>query len=87
MTTATSRVTAQNQISIPAAVRRRFGIGPGTELVWAEKEGEIVVRLRRTKLEAVQRLLSDRPVHHRSAREQRSLRDAALARKYVRGGR
>jgi AbrB family looped-hinge helix DNA binding protein len=30
---ATSRVTSQNQIAIPAAVRKRFGIKPGTEVI------------------------------------------------------
>jgi AbrB family looped-hinge helix DNA binding protein len=38
MSSATSKVTSQNQISIPAEVRRRFGIVPGTELVWEERD-------------------------------------------------
>lgn len=37
-----SRVTAQGQISIPAAVRKRLGLGPGSVLEWDE-EGDLVV--------------------------------------------
>ena len=37
-----SRVTAQGQISVPAEVRRKLGIGPGSVLEWNE-EGETVV--------------------------------------------
>ena len=44
MSIAHSRVTAQGQISIPAAVRRKLGIGPGSTLEWHEKGEEIVIR-------------------------------------------
>jgi antitoxin PrlF len=44
MTIAVSRVTAQGQISVPADVRRRLGIGPGSVLEWDEDDGRIVVR-------------------------------------------
>ena len=43
MEMAKSKVTAQGQISIPAAVRRKLGIGPGSVLQWQEEEGKIVV--------------------------------------------
>jgi antitoxin PrlF len=39
-----SKVTAQGQISIPAEVRRKLGIGPGSILEWEDKDGEMVVR-------------------------------------------
>ena len=39
-----SRVTAQGQISVPAEVRRKLGIGPGAVLEWGETAGEVVVR-------------------------------------------
>jgi antitoxin PrlF len=39
-----SKVTAQGQISIPADVRRKLGLGPGSILEWEEKEGVMVVR-------------------------------------------
>lgn len=37
-----SKVTAQGQISVPAAIRRKLGIGPGSVLEW-DAEGETVV--------------------------------------------
>jgi len=44
MALAQSRLTAQGQISVPAEVRRRLGIGPGAMLEWDEQDGLIVVR-------------------------------------------
>jgi AbrB family looped-hinge helix DNA binding protein len=44
MRIARSKVTAQGRISVPAKVRKRLGIGPGSVLEWGEKGGEIVVR-------------------------------------------
>jgi AbrB family looped-hinge helix DNA binding protein len=44
MLLARSRLTAQGQISVPAEIRRRLGVGPGSVLEWDETEGEIVVR-------------------------------------------
>ena len=39
-----SRLTAQGQISIPAEVRRRLGVGPGSVLEWEQQGSTIVVR-------------------------------------------
>lgn len=39
-----SKVTSQGQISVPASVRKRLGIGPGSVLIWEERDGEFVVR-------------------------------------------
>ena len=39
-----SKVTAQGQISVPADVRRKLGIGPGSVLEWEEEGDRIVVR-------------------------------------------
>ena len=44
MALAHSKVTAQGQISVPAGVRRKLGIGPGSILEWDEHGQEIVVR-------------------------------------------
>ena len=44
MAIAQSRLTAQGQISVPAKVRRRLGIGPGSVLEWDEAGDQIVVR-------------------------------------------
>ena len=39
-----SKLTAQGQISVPAEVRRKLGLGPGAVLEWDEEDGRIVVR-------------------------------------------
>jgi antitoxin PrlF len=44
MTIAQSKLTAQGQISVPAAVRRKLGIGPGSILEWQEEGDKVVVR-------------------------------------------
>ena len=44
MTLARSKVTTQGQISVPAEVRRKLGIGPGSVLEWDEEDEKIVVR-------------------------------------------
>jgi len=38
------KLTAQGQISVPADVRKRLGIGPGSILEWEEKNDEVIVR-------------------------------------------
>ena len=44
MALAYSKLTAQGQISVPAGVRRKLGIGPGSVLEWDEDGEKIVVR-------------------------------------------
>lgn len=44
MTIPQSKVTAQGQISVPAEVRKKLGIGPGSVLEWHEQDGGVVVR-------------------------------------------
>ena len=44
MPLAHSKVTAQGQISVPAEVRRKFGIGPGSVREWDEDGDKVVVR-------------------------------------------
>jgi len=44
MVLAHSKVTAQGQISVPAEVRRKLGVGPGSVLEWDEDGEKIVVR-------------------------------------------
>ncbi|OGA68814.1 MAG: hypothetical protein A3G83_15555 [Betaproteobacteria bacterium RIFCSPLOWO2_12_FULL_68_20] len=44
MAIAHSKVTAQGQISVPAAVRRKLGLGPGSVLEWNEEGEKVVVR-------------------------------------------
>jgi AbrB family looped-hinge helix DNA binding protein len=44
MALAHSKLTSQGQISVPAGVRRKLGIGPGSILEWDEEGDDIVVR-------------------------------------------
>ena len=44
MAIAHSKLTAQGQISVPAKVRQKLGVGPGSVLEWDDDEGRIVVR-------------------------------------------
>jgi antitoxin PrlF len=44
MALAQSKVTAQGQISLPAEIRRKLGIGPGSVLEWDEEGDAVIVR-------------------------------------------
>ena len=44
MAIARSKLTSQGQISVPAEVRRKLGVGPGSVLEWDEQGDSIVVR-------------------------------------------
>lgn len=44
MVLAQSKVTAQGQISVPAEVRKKLGIGPGSVLEWHEQGDCVIVR-------------------------------------------
>jgi antitoxin PrlF len=60
-----SKVTAQGQISVPAEIRRKLGIGPGSILEW-EQQGEYVAvrKAGRYSSEDIHRtLFAKRPAH------------------------
>jgi AbrB family looped-hinge helix DNA binding protein len=44
MALARSRLTAQGQISVPAKIRQRLGVGPGSVLEWDEDGDTVIVR-------------------------------------------
>ena len=44
MALAHSKVTAQGQVSVPAKVRQRLGVGPGSVLEWNDDGDRVVVR-------------------------------------------
>lgn len=44
MALAHSRLTAQGQVSVPAKVRQRLGVGPGSVLEWDEDGDRVIVR-------------------------------------------
>jgi antitoxin PrlF len=39
-----SKLTAQGQISVPAEIRRKLGLGTGSVLEWDERGDSVVVR-------------------------------------------
>jgi len=63
MVLAQSKLTAQGQISVPAEVRRKLGLGPGSVLEWDEDGERIVVRRagRYTSEEIHQKLFTRTP--------------------------
>lgn len=44
MGTITSRITSQGQISVPAKIRKKLGLGPGSVIEWEEKGDAVIVR-------------------------------------------
>ena len=44
MSIAQSKITTQGQISVPAEVRKKLGVGPGSILEWDESNDQVVVR-------------------------------------------
>jgi AbrB family looped-hinge helix DNA binding protein len=84
---ATSRVTAQGQISIPVEVRRRMQVRTGTELVWDLREnGEMVVHPKRYTFADVQAILNapGLPMIHATDEDLRQARGAFLAHRWKR---
>ena len=71
---ARSKITAQGQISVPAAVRRKLGLRPGSILEWHE-EGErvVVCRAGRYTFEDIHRaLFPNRPPKARTIEEMKA---------------
>jgi AbrB family looped-hinge helix DNA binding protein len=71
MTIAKSKLTAQGQISVPAAVRRKLGIAPGSTIEWEERNGELVVRAEKkyTSRDVHLALFPEGPPRRRSLKE------------------
>jgi antitoxin PrlF len=87
MALAQSRVTAQGQVSVPAEVRRKLGVGPGSVLEWNEDGEQIVVRRagKYTSLDVHRALFGLRPPTRRSLAElkqgiRRAVRDRHASR-------
>jgi antitoxin PrlF len=83
---AQSRITAQGQISVPASIRRKLSVGPGSILEWEDAGDRVVVRKAgRFSSEEIHRaIFPDRP----RARSLDELKDAVrrqARRKYARG--
>lgn len=86
MTLAHSKVTAQGQISVPAKVRQRLGVGPGSVLEWDDEGGRIVVRKAgRFTSEDVHRAIFARPPQPRTASEMKDGIRRDILRRRARG--
>jgi bifunctional DNA-binding transcriptional regulator/antitoxin component of YhaV-PrlF toxin-antitoxin module len=81
MSIASSKLTAQGQISVPVEVRRKLGVGPGAVLEWdAEGENVVVRRAGRYTSEDLNRALFVATPKRQTLKQ---LREGI--RKYVRG--
>jgi AbrB family looped-hinge helix DNA binding protein len=71
MALAHSKMTAQGQISVPARIRKRLGLGPGSVLEWDEQGDNIIVRRANTVTwaEIRRRLFPDGPPKARTLEE------------------
>lgn len=66
MALAHSRLTAQGQVSVPARVRQRLGVGPGSVLEWEEDGDRVIVRKAgRYSSEDIHRVLFSKPPRQR----------------------
>lgn len=74
MAIAHSKVTAQGQISVPAKVRRKLGIGPGSVLEWHEEGEKVVVRRggRYTSEDVHRALFAKRPPETRTVEQMKT---------------
>ena len=86
MALAQSKVTAQGQISVPAEVRRRLGVGPGSVLEWDEDGEKIVVRrVARYTSEDVHKAVFAKPPKRRSLTELKTGIRKHVKRRHARG--
>ena len=86
MAIAHSKVTAQGQISVPADIRKKLGVGPGSTLAWDEEDGKIVVRRvgKYTTLDIHKALFPDGPPKRKSLKELKEGLGRAIAEHYAR---
>jgi AbrB family looped-hinge helix DNA binding protein len=81
MAIAYSKLTAQGEVSVPAEIRRKLGVGPGSVLEWEEEGERIVVRrAERYTSEDLHRALFEEPPEPRTLEEleagvEQSIRD------------
>ena len=63
MPIAQSKITNQGQISVPAEVRKKLGVGPGSVLEWDESNDQVVVRRagRNSSIDINEALFAGRP--------------------------
>jgi antitoxin PrlF len=86
MSTPVSKLTSQGQVSVPAEVRKRLGLGPGSTLEWHEADGAYVVRRAgRVGTERVRAALFETPPAPRTLDELKEGIRAHVRRRHARG--
>lgn len=84
MALAHSKVTAQGQVSVPAKVRQRLGVGPGSVLEWHEDGDQVVVRKAgRYSSEDIHRALFSSPPRRRTLEEMKAGVRKVVARRHA----
>ena len=86
MALAHSKVTAQGQISVPADIRKRLGIGPGSVIEWDQEGDNIVVRrLGKYSSEDIHRVLfPEGPPKRVSIKDMKEAIGRGIAERYAR---
>jgi antitoxin PrlF len=86
MASSHSKLTVQGQISVPAEVRRKLGLAPGSVLEWHEEGAHYVVRraARHTSEDIHQALFAKPPKPKTLAELKRGIRKR-VKRKHARG--
>jgi antitoxin PrlF len=87
MPSPTSRITNQGQTSVPAEIRRRLGLGPGSLLEWDVDDGKVTVRRvgSHTFEDIHRRLFPDGPPKPLSVERMDEAIRARMRRKHARG--
>ncbi|HEY3177522.1 MAG TPA: AbrB/MazE/SpoVT family DNA-binding domain-containing protein [Casimicrobiaceae bacterium] len=81
-----SKLTVQGQISVPAEVRRKLGLAPGSVLEWREQGGHYVVRrATRHTSEEIHRTLFAKPPQPKTLAELKAGIKRRVKRKHARG--
>jgi antitoxin PrlF len=85
MSIAQSKVTAQGQISVPAEIRKKLGVGPGSVLEWHEQDDQVIVRRAgRYTSEDIHRALFPKGVKHKNVDVKAAIR-AYIRKRHARG--
>ena len=86
MALAKSRLTSQGQISVPAEVRRKLGLGPGSVLEWEQVGEQMLVRRAGTySSQDVHRALFAKAPARRSLDELKEGRAQHIRKRHARG--
>jgi len=85
MATLQSKVTEEGHAPVPAEIRQKFGIGPGSVLEWQEAGDHVVVRKAgRYTSEDIHRALFPTPPEPRTLEELKEGISRYVRRKYAR---